>query len=143
MIKLPFALSLMIITLGFFSCKTYYIPLDSFKKQFEGLNPSREVIVRGPGGGTEKYMTYPISTISCVDKNGQVVELKNSPSLEIRFSYGDKRHTIFYFDLMRINDTSLSGGRSRFMPSLKKTIPLNAIKKIEIQDGHKKYRYVN
>jgi hypothetical protein len=125
------------------SCKTYYIPVDSFREQFVGLEPSKEVTTRGPGGDKVKYMTYPITSIKCVDKKGSAYNLTASPSLEIRFTYGNNQRTIFYFDLIRINDTLLTGGQSRFMPSIKKTISLNSIKKIEIQDGHKKFVYVN
>jgi hypothetical protein len=125
------------------SCKTYYIPVDSFREQFVGLEPSKEVTTRGPGGDKVKYMTYPITSIKCVDKNGSAYNLTASPSLEIRFTYGNNQRTIFYFDLIRINDTLLTGGQSRFMPSIKKTISLNSIKKIDIQDGHKKFVYVN
>src|SRR5450755_1379097 len=110
------------------SCKTYYIPVDSFKEQFAGLEPTKEVITRGPGGDKVTYMTYPINSIKCVDKNGTAYNLIASPSLEIRFTYGDKnKRTIFYFDLIRINDTLLAGGQSRFIPSIKKTISLNSI----------------
>jgi len=126
------------------SCATYYIPLDSFKEQFAGLEPSKEVTTLGPGGDKVKYMTYPITFIKCVDKSGSAYNLKVSPSLEVRFTYGENnKRTIFYFDLIRINDTLLTGGQSRFIPSIKKTISLNSITKIEIQDGHKKFSYVN
>jgi len=124
------------------SCKTYYIPVDSFKQQFAGLDLSREVTTRGPAGDKVKYMTYPIDTIKCVDNKGEPYNLPNSPSLEIRFTYDNNKRTIFYFDLIRINDTLLTGGQSRFISSIKKTIRLNSIKKIEIQDGKKNYRYV-
>lgn len=125
------------------SCKTYTIPVDSFKEQFRGLEPTKEVTTRGPAGDEVKYMTYPITTIKCVDKNGAAHELSVSPSVEIRFTYDNNRRVIFYFDLIRINDTLLTGGRSRFISSIKKTISMNSIKKIEIQDGEKKFRYVN
>lgn len=126
------------------SCKTYYIPVDSFKEQFVGLEPTKVVTTSGPGGDRVSYMTYPITSIKCVDKNGSAYNLKASPSLEIRFTYGNNnKRTIFYFDLIRIRDTLLTGGQSRFIPSIKKTISLNSITKIEIQDGQKKFNYVN
>jgi len=129
------------ITLHFCSCKTYYIPVDSFKQQFAGLVPSKEVTTRGPGGNKVTYMTYPIDTIKCVDNNGKPYGLTNSPSLEIRFTYANGKRTISYFDLLRINDTLLTGGQSRFIPTIRKTISINSISKIEIQDGKKKFKY--
>ena len=127
------------------SCKTYYIPVDSFKQQFAGMDTSKlkEVTTRGPMGDKVKYKTFPIDFIKCVDKNGNPVELKNSPSLEIRFTDTNNKKTIFYFDLISVDETYVRGVQSRFITSIKKTIPLNTIKTIEIQDGKKKFSYVN
>ena len=139
--------SVIIIGLIFFlsSCKTYYIPLDSFKQQFAGMDTSKlkEVTTRGPMGDKVKYKTFPIDFIKCVDKNGNPVELQNSPSLEIRFTDTNNKKTIFYFDLISVDETYVRGVQSRFITSIKKTIPLNTIKTIEIQDGKKKFSYVN
>ena len=139
--------SIVIIGLIFFmsSCKTYYIPVDSFKQQFAGMDTSKlkEVTTRGPMGDKVKYKTFPIDFIKCVDKKGNPVELKNSPSLEIRFTDNKDKKTIFYFDLISVDETYVSGVQSRFITSIKKTIPLNTIKTIEIQDGKKRFSYVN
>jgi len=102
----------------------------------------KEVTTRGPMGDKVKYKTFPINFIKCVDKNGNPVELKNSPSLEIRFTDTNNKKTIFYFDLISVDETYVSGVQSRFITSIKKKIPLNAIKTIEIQDGKKKFSYV-
>ena len=139
--------SVIIIGLIFFlsSCKTYYIPLDSFKQQFAGIDTSKlkEVTTRGPMGDKVKYKTFPIDFIKCVDKKGNPIELQNSPSLEIRFTDTNNKKTIFYFDLISVDETYVRGVQSRFITSIKKTIPLNTIKTIEIQDGKKKFSYVN
>ena len=139
--------SVIIIGLIFFlsSCKPYYIPLDSFKQQFAGMDTSKlkEVTTRGPMGDKVKYKTFPIDFIKCVDKNGNPIELQNSPSLEIRFTDTNNKKTIFYFDLISVDETYVRGVQSRFITSIKKTIPLNTIKTIEIQDGKKKFSYVN
>ena len=138
--------SLLIVGLIFFlsSCKTYYIPIDSFRQQFAGMDSSKwkEVTTRGPMGDKIKYKTAPIDFIKCVDKKGNAVELKNSPSLEIRFTDNNNKKTIFYFDLISVNKTFVNGVQSRFITSIRKTIPINTIKTIEIQDGKKKFSYV-
>ena len=103
----------------------------------------RDVTTRGPMGDKVKYKTFQMDIIKCIDKNGHPVELQNSPSLEIRFTNTSNKKTIFYFDLISVNETYVSGVQSRFMTSIKKTIPLNTIKTIEIQDGKKKFSYVN
>ena len=130
---------------GISSCKTYYIPVDSFKQQFAALDTSKlkEVTTIGPVGDKVKYMVYPIDYIKCVSKDGIPFDLKNGPSIEIRFTDNRNKRTIFYFDRIRVSDSTVTGGLSRFIGSLTKTIPLNTIKKIEVQDGHKNYRYAD
>ena len=130
--------------LGITSCTTYLIPVESFKQQFLGIDSSDyvNVKVRGPIGEGYYYAANPIGTIKCIDKKGNPHILKNSPSIEIRFTYGEKnKRTVFYFDRIFVNDSCVVGVRSRFVPSLTKTIPLNSIKKIEIQDGRKNFNY--
>jgi len=131
--------------LSFFaSCKTYYISIESFKQQFQGLDSSnlKEITTQGPLGGQTKYKTTPIDSIFCVDKNGQPVVLTNSPSIEIRFTDNHQKKSIFYFDRITVDSTSVTGVQSRIISSIRKTIPLNTIQKIEVQNGKKKYRYV-
>ena len=129
----------------FSSCKTYYIPVDSFKQQFSPFDTSdlKEVETRGPAGDVVKYKTYPIDIIHCIDKNGNPADLKNSPAVEIRFTDNDNKKTVFYFDLLRVDNTSISGIQSRHMTWIRKTIPIDSVKKIEVQDGKKNFRYVN
>jgi hypothetical protein len=128
------------------SCTTYLIPVDSFKKQFAGIDSTRlrHVNVIGPIGETYNYLANPLETIKCVDKKGNPFELVNSPSIEIRFTYGAKnKRTIYYFDRIYVSDSCVVGVRSRFISSIRKTIPLKSISKIEIQDGKKNFHYTN
>jgi hypothetical protein len=127
------------------SCTTYYIPKESFREQFAGMDSSRmrRVTTRGPAGDKVTYKSYPIDFIHCVDSKGNPVELKNSPSIEIRFTDSANYRITFYFDLITVNDTAVSGIRSRFITSFRKTIPLNTIRKIEVQDGHKNFHYTD
>ena len=140
------SISSLLITLIFFSssCSTYIIPVNSFKQQFAGLDTSnmKEVTTQSPMGGRVKYKTYPINYIHAVDKNGKPVTLPNGPSIEIRFTDTSNKKTIFYFDLMRFDGANITGRQSRIISAFKKTIPINAVKKIEVQDGKKNYRYV-
>jgi hypothetical protein len=122
--------------------QTYTIPLESFKQQFKGLDISKEVATCGPVGDIVTYKTYPIDIIKCIDKKGNPVELKNSPALEIRFTDVRNKKIIFYFDLLQVDEISVTGDRSRLIRS-KKTILINDITKIEIQNGRKLFRYVN
>ena len=128
----------------FISCKTYQVPVESFKQQFRGIDSSKlvEVRIMGPFGEGDSYPANPLKTIRCVDKNNKEYQLPNGPSIEIRFTYDNNKKVIFYFDRVFVTDSTVTGIRSRFIPSMRKTIPLNSITKIEVQDGQKKYRYV-
>ncbi|MDB5003831.1 MAG: hypothetical protein JWQ34_2056 [Mucilaginibacter sp.] len=135
-----------IIGLIFFisSCATYYIPVDSFKQQLQTIDTSqyRLVTTKGPFGDVVKYKTYPIDIIKCVDKNGGRFALTNSPALEIRFTDNKNKRTTFYFDRIFVNGNVITGSQSRFISSIRATILLDNVKTIEIQDGRKKYRYI-
>jgi hypothetical protein len=127
------------------SCKTYQIPVESFKEQFANSSTSelKTVATRDPYGGLTHYQTRLADVIYCIDKEGNPVKLQRSPSLEIRITDTNNKRRTFYFDLMRVDQTSVTGSISRLFPGWTKTIPLAAIKKVEIQDGKKKYSYVN
>jgi hypothetical protein len=124
-------------------CATYYIPVQSFQEQFQGITESNliTVKVRGPGGYITEYKANPIETISCFDKNGNQITMQNSPSIEVRFTDKNNKRTIFYFDRIFLKDTLIVGDISRFLPGLK-TLSVNEIKLIEVQDGHKNFRYI-
>jgi hypothetical protein len=138
----------LLVTLPFFllvSCTTYLIPIESFKKQISGIDSTKliPVTVKGPIGEKYNYLANPISEIYCVDKKGNSFMLKNSPSIEIRFTYGvQNKKAIYYFDRININNNSVIGVQSRFISAIRKTIALDSINKIEIQDGRKKFHYV-
>ena len=127
------------------SCATYYIPVNSLKDQFADIDSTKliEVTVEGPVYGRYHYLANPIDTIRCVDKNGDLHLLTNSPSIETRFTYGHKNEkVIFYFDRIYVNSNSVIGVQSRFMEAIGQSIPLDSITKIEIQDGRKKFKYI-
>ena len=143
--RLSFALLIAGLLLSLASCKTYYIPVDSFKQQFANIDTSmyREVaIIKPVVGGKYRYKIAPIDSIKCVDKTGKPVVLKNSPALEVRFTDSSNKQTVFYFDLLTVGPTYITGGQSRIFTSMRKTIPLNTIKTIEIQDDKKSLYYV-
>ena len=124
------------------SCTTYYIPVDSFKQQLsnQGNTKLKTVTTKNPWEGKKTYDTYSIDSVRCVDKAGNPFMLKNSSSLEIRFTDNKNKKTTFYFDRITATQDSITGYQSRIL-SITKTIPFNTIKTIEIQDGQKKYSY--
>ena len=134
---------LFLIFLGFISCKTYYIPVESFKEQFKGIDSTKLKIVntRGPAGDVVEYPANPIDFIKCVDKENNPFELKNSPSIEIRFTEKSNKRTVYYFDRIFLQDSLIIGDMSRFI-HYRKGISINNVKLIEVQDGHKNFKYV-
>ncbi|MDR0507890.1 MAG: hypothetical protein LBH32_13890 [Dysgonamonadaceae bacterium] len=133
------------------SCTTYYIPVSSLREQFAGIDSTKlkTVTVEGPaliGIMQTKYyyLANPVTTIQCVDKNGNPHQLVNSPSIETRFTYGQKnKKKIFYFDRIYVGNDYVYGVESRFIESIISSIPLDSITKIEIQDGHKRFKYID
>ena len=145
-------IKLMIVAAGlllFNSCTNYYISVSSLKEQFAGIDSTKLKEVELGGGGIlmvngTRYLANPIKTIKCTDKKGNPATLKNGPSIETRFTYGEKnKRTTFYFDQIFVTDSTVTGVESRCMPSIRKTILLNSVTKIEVQDGKKNYHYVN
>lgn len=134
---------LFLLFFGLFGCKTYYIPVESFKEQFNGIDSTKLKVVntRGPAGDIAQYPANPIEYIKCVDKNNNPFELKNSPSIEIRFTEQNNKRTVYYFDRVFLQDTLIIGDMSRFI-HYKKGISINNVKLIEVQDGHKNFKYV-
>lgn len=131
--------------LSFISCKTYFIPIDSFKNQFVKIDSIdlKEVQVQGPLGTRYSYLKNNIQIIDCIDKKGNLRKLKSNPSIETRITYGqNNKKIIYYFDRLFVTDTSVIGVQSRFFPLIRKSILLSSITKIEIQDGKKAFRYL-
>jgi hypothetical protein len=129
-------------------CTTYYIPIESFKHQFNGVDSTklRIVEINIPvyinGITSNSYPANPIDTIDCVDENNKPIKLLNSPSIEIRFTDINDDRTIFYFDTIYLDDSLIVGAESRLIPTVRDAIPLNNVKLIEVQDGKKDFHYI-
>ena len=92
-------ISIVAVTMIISSCKTYYIPIDSFKEQFKDIDSVQLITVytKGPMGDVVAYKTYPIEYIKCVDKKNNPFELKNSPSIEVRVTGKNNKKNLFLF----------------------------------------------
>jgi len=132
------------LTVSLLACTTYFIPVDSLRSQFNGIDSSKlvNVVIRGPVGERYNYLANPIRTINCIDKQNNPAGLNNSPSIEMRVIDTNNKKTIFYFDRIYVSKTYLYGVQSRFISSITKTIPLKDITKIEVQDGKKNFKYI-
>ncbi len=137
---------LFIITIVFFSCKSYTIPIDSFKEQLMESNSSsmKDVRVNNPLSlGTISYAANNVEGLIVKDKNGSTSYLRNSPSIEMRVTHVNGKKYHMYFDTVIIENNILKGARSRFIQGLNREISMDSIAKIEVQDGGKKFKYQN
>lgn len=127
-----------------FSCKTYTIPVDSFKAQMTapGNETLREIEINNPTSYSNlEYQANSVKSIVVVDKNGNSVALENSPKLEMRVTRKSGKKYILLFDTVIVENDTLKGARSRILHNLRREIPLNDIEGIEIQDSGKVYKY--
>ncbi|OBX18708.1 hypothetical protein A9996_18980 [Gelidibacter algens] len=128
-----------------FSCKTYTIPVDSFREQMtkSGSEKLRNVEINNPINVIKniKYEANNIKSIIVTDKNGDKVKLENSPKLEMRVTRKNGKKYILLFDTVIVINDTLKGARSRLIQNLTREIPLTDIEKIEIQDSGKVYKY--
>lgn len=128
------------------SCKTYTITPESFKSQFTktDINEMKEVKTNNPLFYKNfKYLSNDITYLNVIDKKGKLVFIQNSPSLEMRVTLLNGKRKYFYFDTVILENDTLKGGKSRFLPGLTNVIPFDHIVKIEIQEGGKNYYYKN
>jgi hypothetical protein len=126
------------------SCTIYTIPPESFKGQFTKNDKSKEVIVNNPLLYKDfKYSSNNIEYLTVYDKKGKEMKIRNSASLEMRVTLLNGKRKYFYFDTVILENDTLKGGKSRFMPGLRNVIPYDQIVKIEVQEGGKNYYYKN
>ncbi len=128
------------------SCKTYTIPVESFREQMinETSENMKKVKVNNPFFYSNiKYTSNNIKRIIVIDKDGKRTYLDNSPSIEMRVTHVNGKKYHLYFDTVILENDTLKGGRSRFAQVLDRQIPMDSIAKIEVQDGGKKFEYKN
>ena len=116
-------------------CKKIFIKCKQCKKEVEINNPLLY--------GNLKYSANNIKTLNVIDKNGNKITIPNSPSLEMRITHKNGKKYLFYFDTIILENDTLKGSRSRFIPNLTRKIPFDSIAKIEVQEGGKNYNYQN
>ncbi|WP_396155955.1 hypothetical protein [Flavobacterium macrobrachii] len=130
-----------------FSCKTYTISKESFKEQFKDVN-SKTLVEKKvsiiSSSFVENFYCNDIKTIIVEDKSGKKIEMVNRPSIEMRVTTDDNKRRIMYFDTSYIENDTLYGSQSRLLSLINYAkIPLKRIIKIEVQDGGKRYKYMN
>jgi hypothetical protein len=136
-----------IVVLAFFGvvgCASYTIPVRSFDEQTRAVHRSdlRSRAIQVAYTGTRMFRVNGIGSVRVEDSDGKALSLPNSPALEVRFTLEDGSTSVMYFDSIWRNDSLVIGSQSRLMPIFD-TVTIPRIRRIEIQDGHKNYRYVD
>ena len=137
-------LSIIICSLFIFSCSTYVVTPDNFKKQLteNNSNQMKEVKLKNPINQllTIKYQANSLKYINVYDKKGTLKFIQNSPAIEMRVTLKNGKRKIFYLDTVTLENDTLKGSKSKIL-NLKNQVPFDEVVKIEIQDGGKKYEY--
>src|SRR5271157_3088514 len=129
--------------LGCIGCRTYYIPLQSFREQFKGFDSTnlRIVNVLNSKGNVYKYIANPIDDIRCVNIFNRPVTIKNSPSIEIRLKRKNDKKVVLFFDSVILKDSLITGKSSRALGS-SQYIPIKQVRRIKIHNKDKNDHYV-
>lgn len=138
--KILFSLSLLVVI----ACKSYVIPTESFREQMVHSTSStmKKVEINNPLTYSNiSYTANAIEKILVLDENGNPFYLKNSPSIEMKVTHTNGKKYNFYFDTVILENDSLKGGRSRYIQSLSRAIPMDSIVKIQVKDSGKKMSY--
>ena len=139
--KMKNKLILIIVCFTLFSCKTYTVSPESFKEQFVNINYDLSTSISI--SGSIHYNGYQIKKINVIDKNGKTQTLDNVPSLEMRVTLNNGERKHFYFDSVKLQNDTLTGHKSRFLPKMITKVPFSNIVKIEIQESGKNIEYRN
>jgi hypothetical protein len=143
------ALLAILCALALIGCKTYMVTPESFRQQFaqtdsaalQSTHIKAPALGLAPGSYTIQYLANNLTSIKVIDKKGAEVRLDNSPSLEMRVTLANGKRKYMYFDTAVIQNDTLYGRKSRYFSGLDQKIAFKDIRKIEIQDGGKKFSY--
>lgn len=129
-------------SLFFASCATYHMTKEEFYAQI-AAGDSRDVASSHPAGfAYNRYTTNGVRTIRCLDKNGKPASFESSPRVEVRITTTANKKRMFYFDTILLEDSVFSGMNSRILGT-RRSVRYIDIKKVELQEGAKKFNYVN
>ena len=119
-IKLFYSLLFLIVFHSGFS--QFHISRDSLIKQFEGSNTEQHIFVKG----------NDLPTVSCLDKNEKPYTLIVTNRTGIRIIQNDHSKVTFYFNTVRITDSTIGGSKTHFFNAPIKPVKFSNISKIEI-----------
>ena len=131
--------------LGFCSCKTYNVSVESFKKQitnqYDGnLDENDSNSTTFQYDKTKVYQAYGMDFISVKDKKGNPYNLEVLSGAQTKITLKNGKKYIFYLQSITLENDSIKGYKS-YLFNLKSSIPLNQVSKIELQKDHAYQKY--
>lgn len=118
------------------SCATYHLSTQSLMEQFASSQTEKKinVLVAPP------YFFFPgivngnnLRTIGVLDKHEQPQTLNVTRHMGVKITQNTGKHTIFYFDTLLLQDSTISGSKTHFFTAKIRPIKLANISKIELQ----------
>jgi hypothetical protein len=133
-------ITLIVFSLLFTSCSTYYLTSQSFKEQLQKIDPNKisdaydfrlGLVGVALKGGKNFY--NGIETVKCTDKNGNNFILTVKPQTAVRMTDSSGRRIQLYFDSLFLRDSLVYGSKSHFITLPVTPMNVNKLIKIEIQ----------
>jgi hypothetical protein len=129
------------IALALSACKTYRLPPNELVSQMRAAQPKElHVTHSATPFASSQYTGNGITELTCYDKKGNKTTLPITPAVEMRITDTNGKKHLFYFDTVTLEDSVLAGKNSRIL-STKRRMNIGAMKKVEVQNGGKAYRY--
>jgi len=117
----------------------YTITKEQFVTMLKNANPKT---VRIGGVAHGEYKSNGVDFIDCYNKKGVLRKIANSPSIEVRITNKRGRRRVYYFDTILLQDSATIVGCESRLLYISKTMKLDDIELIEMEDGGKNYYYI-
>jgi hypothetical protein len=132
------------LTLTMGACATYTLPVNSLTEQLQEAKSNTKQIntkLNGPTVmGNFSYQMNGVDTLKVYNSKGQIVKIKNAPSIEMQLTLKNGKIRTYYFDSVTLTNDSIKGCYSRFLNRYS-TIAIKDIKSIGVQNAKKGFNY--
>ncbi|BAV04343.1 hypothetical protein SAMN05421788_11071 [Filimonas lacunae] len=120
--KKALILSGMCLLAGVASHAQYHISTDNLVKQFLTASTEQHIFVKGTD----------LKQVICLNKSEAIDSLEVTNLTAIRIYKKDNSKTTFYFNTIKLTDSTITGCKTHFFNSYIKPIALTDIERIEI-----------
>ena len=124
--------------------KTYTITKESFKFQMINATADRQKKVRikhPPFKSLIEYNSNAIKHLKVINKKGEDVNLKITPTIELKIKDVNGKNSYFLFDTVTLENGKLKGNKARML-NLFREINFDTVTEIKLRNSGKKIKYV-